>query len=384
MQMKEDGKNDNLVTLAILTYTKAQILQTVLQSEGVEATIMNVNQITPTVNAAVRVKINESDLPKALKITEKAAWLTEDMLDEKAEHEKKRNTILLPVDFSEYSMKACEFGFNIAKSMNAEVVLMHVYFTPIYAASLPNGDIFNYQKQGFDREAHIIHRQVQEKLEHLSNQIDAKIASGDFPNIKYVKKLREGIPEEEIVRYARRHKVTLIIMGTRGSNQKKIDLIGSVTAEVIDRSRATVFAIPENTPYKTFDKVKRIAFLTDFDPRDLIALDNLLQNDFPIFKPAISLVHISDSDEHDKWDEIELGGIKEYLTKNYEGLDVDYEIIKDDDNFSNTLSEFITKHQIDVITLSSYRRNIFARLFNPSIARKMVFHSDTPLLVISV
>ena len=93
-------------------------------------------------------------------------------------------------------------------------------------------------------------------------------------------------------------------MGTRGSNQKKIDLIGSVTAEVIDRSRATVFAIPENTPYKTFDKVKRIAFLTDFDPRDLIALDNLLQNDFPIFKPAISLVHISDSDEHDKWDEI--------------------------------------------------------------------------------
>ena len=125
--------------------------------------------------------------------------------------------------------------------------------------------------------------------------------------------------------------------------------------------------------------MKRIAFLTDFDPRDLIALDNLLQNDFPIFKPAISLVHISDSDEHDKWDEIELGGIKEYLTKNYEGLDVDYEIIKDDDNFSNTLSEFITKHQIDVITLSSYRRNIFARLFNPSIARKMVDRKSTRL-----
>ncbi|MEO3240457.1 universal stress protein, partial [Parabacteroides distasonis] len=37
---------------------------------------------------------------------------------------------------------------------------------------------------------------------------------------------------------------------------------------------------------------------------------------------------------------------------------------------------------IDVIALSTYRRNILARMFNPSIARKMLFHTDTPLLVI--
>ena len=29
--------------------------------------------------------------------------------------------------------------------MNAEVILLHVYFTPIYASSLPYGDVFNYQ-----------------------------------------------------------------------------------------------------------------------------------------------------------------------------------------------------------------------------------------------
>ena len=382
MKQNEGDTNDKLVTLAILTFTKAQILQNVLQSEGVQATVMNVNQITPTVNAAVRVKIKESDLEKALQITEKAAWLTEDMLDEKAEREKKQNTILLPVDFSEYSMKACEFGFNMAKDMDAELVLLHVYFTPIYAASLPNGDIFNYQKQGFDREAHIIHKQVQENFDRLTNQIEAKIASGDFPKIKYIKKLREGIPEEEIVRYARRHKVSMVIMGTRGSNQKKLDLIGSVTAEVIDRCRTTVFAVPENIPYKTFDKVKRIAFMTDFDSRDLLALDKLLQDDFPFHKPDISLIHIAS--EENEWDKIELGGIKEYLVKNHTDIDVDYAIIKDDDSFADTLSHYITEHQIDVLTMTSYRRNIFARLFNPSIARKMVFHSDTPLLVINV
>lgn len=381
--MKEEDKNhDKLVTLAILNLNKAQILQSVLRSEGIETVILNVNQITPTVNAAVRIKINESDLPKALEITEKASWLSEDLVEEKAEREDKQNIILLPVDFSEYSMKACEFGFNIAKSMNAKLVIMHVYFTPIYAASLPNGDIFNYQKQGYDRETHIIHKQVEEKLEQLGHQIESKIARGEFPNISYEKKLREGIPEEEIVRYARKHRVRLIIMGTRGSNQKKMDLIGSVTAEVIDRCRTTVFAVPENIPFHTFDKVKKIAFLTDFDNRDLVALEKLLNNDFPIYHPAISLVHISDSDN--EWDNIQLAGIKEHLVKNYEGIQVDYHVMKDTGDFSSTISTFISEEQIDVITLTSYRRNIFARLFNPSIARKMVFHSDTPLLVINV
>ena len=42
-------------------------------------------------------------------------------------------------------MKACEFAFNLAKTENAEVILLHVYFTPIYASSLPYGDVFNYQ-----------------------------------------------------------------------------------------------------------------------------------------------------------------------------------------------------------------------------------------------
>ena len=38
---------DKLVTLAILTYAKAQILKNVLENEGIETYIHNVNQIQP-------------------------------------------------------------------------------------------------------------------------------------------------------------------------------------------------------------------------------------------------------------------------------------------------------------------------------------------------
>lgn len=373
---------EKLVTLAILTYTKAQILKNVLENEGIETYIHNVNQIQPVVSSGVRLRIKESDLPKALKITESSVWLAESIVGEgmpKVENESKK--VLIPVDFSGYSMKACEFGFNIAKAYGAEVVLLHVYFTPIYASSLPYGDVFNYQIS--DEEAiRTVIQKVHSDLNALSDKIKEKVASGEYPDVKYTCVLREGIPEEEILRYNKEQRSRIIIMGTRGKNQKDIDLIGSVTAEVIERSRTTVLAIPENTPFNEFGEVKRVAFITNFDQRDLIAFESFI-NSWKPFRFSVSLIHLAGvKDAKDTWNEIKLAGIKEYFNKQYPELEIQYDVVMNDD-FLKSLDQYIETNQIDIITLTSYKRNIFARLFNPGIARKMIFHTDTPLLVIN-
>ncbi|WP_370793759.1 universal stress protein [Bacteroides stercorirosoris] len=369
---------DKLVTLAILTYAKAQILKNVLENEGIETYIHNVNQIQPVVSSGVRLRIKESDLPRALKITESSVWLSEEVVGGKpAKVEKESNKVLIPVDFSNYSMKACEFGFNFAQNMGAEVVLLHIYFTPIYTTSLPYGDVFNYQIADEENVKNILQK-VHADLNTLSDNIKEKVASGEFPNVKYSCVLREGIPEEEILRYSKENRPRIIIMGTRGKNQKDIDLIGSVTAEVIERSRVPVLAIPENTPFKQLSEAKRIAFITNFDQRDLIAFDTLIAALKP-FHFSVSLIHLSDV--KDTWNEIKLGGIKEYFQKQYPDLEIHYDVVMNDD-FLNSLDDYIKNNHIDIITLTTYKRNIFSRLFNPGIARKMIFHSDTPLLVI--
>ena len=337
---------DKLVTLAILTYAKAQILKNVLENEGIETYIHNVNQIQPVVSSGVRLRIKESDLPRALKITESSAWLSEEVVGGKSPKvEKESNKVLIPVDFSNYSMKACEFGFNFAQNMGAEVVLLHVYFTPIYTTSLPYGDVFNYQLTDDENVKNILQK-VHADLNTLSDKVKAKVASGEFPNVKYSCVLREGIPEEEILRYSKEYRPRIVIMGTRGKNQKDIDLIGSV--------------------------------ITNFDQRDLIAFDSLIVALKP-FHFSVSLIHLSDV--KDTWNEIKLGGIKEYFQKQYPDLEIHYDVVMNDD-FLNSLDNYIKTNHIDIITLTTYKRNIFSRLFNPGIARKMIFHSDTPLLVI--
>ena len=132
-------EEEKLVTLAILTYSKAQILKNVLENEGIESYIHNVNLIQPVISSGVRIRIKESDLPRALSIIESSAWLAEGVVKEHVQDtEKKRKTaiILIPVDFSDNSFKACGFGINFAAQIKAEVVLMHVYFSPVYMPSL--------------------------------------------------------------------------------------------------------------------------------------------------------------------------------------------------------------------------------------------------------
>src|SRR5690554_5731971 len=99
-----EKNKDKLITLAILTYSKAQTLQSVLENEDIEAFIHNVNQIQPVISSGVRVRIKESDLPRALEIIESSTWLAEDVIEDKDPVlDTKVDKVLIPIDFSDYS-----------------------------------------------------------------------------------------------------------------------------------------------------------------------------------------------------------------------------------------------------------------------------------------
>jgi nucleotide-binding universal stress UspA family protein len=373
---------EKLVTLAILTYSKAQILKTVLEGEGIETFIHNVNLVEPVISSGVRVRIKESDLPHALQIVESASWLSEEV-DALGNTEKKRGDhILIPIDFSEYSLKVCHFGFDLAKKLNAEVVFLHVYFAPIYMPTLQYESGMSLDTPDFgekiDTRGQVT--AIHEKLKGFAEKVDKEMADGTLPKVKYCCLLREGIPEEEILTYAEDEKPRAIIMGTRGEGQKHLDLIGSVTAEVIERSPVYVYAIPDDAQSLLVDDIKKIAIFTSFDQRDLIAFDSLIRT-WGGKHFEVSFIHISSHEEKWAWNEVKLAGIQDYFKRLYPDIEFGYFQISDN-NLSEETDRLIREQGIDVICVTHYKRNIFARLFRPGIARKMLFHSHTPLLAI--
>jgi len=378
--INSDSHDEKLVTVAIHTYEKAQILKSILESEGIPTVIHGINLIEPTIAGSVRVRINESDLPNALRVIEQVDFTSYVSKSEDEEEEPKRfiREVLIPVDFSDYSLMACEFGFRLADDLNCNVKLMHAFFTPFYPASIPFGDSFTLQAA--DKDVYQdIKKNTELEMNNLIKRVKDNISKGTFPNVSFTSTLVEGLPEEEIISYSKKMKPTAIVMGTRGKNAKDLDLIGSVTAEVMDGCRTPIFAVPEDSKVRNLTEIKRVVFLTNFQEREFKALD-IMMNLLKPYQIEIILAHIAKKE--DVWNEIKLSGFQNRLSELYPMLKIGYMLIDQSVSLEVTLEKYVKDNSIDMISLSSSRRNIFARMFNPGIARKMLFHSNTPLLVI--
>lgn len=383
---KGDANNgEQLITLAIHTYEKAQILKTMLENAGISVTITNVNQLLPNVSAGVRVKIKESDLLRALDVIEETSWGKDEIYSElnyidryaKGQQKKSDAYVLIPVDFSDYTPKIIKVGFNFAKRRGLHVQIIHAYFSQFFSvAPMILGDITGYQavrELNMRRE----YEKATKRMEQLKKDLDEQIAKGELPQVTYETVVRDGAPEELILSTAKHHPPVGIIMGTRGKTRRNEDLIGSVAAEIIDAAKVPVLVVPEETPVDDLMNLKHVGVATGFDQRDLVLFDRMMGFMNPI-DPEYRIFNISRSAE--EWGEVELRAMAEYHKRHYPDSKISFSKLKDGD-FSEALQEFIKSEEIDMIVVNTYRRNLFARFFNPGMARRMLFHAGTPLLV---
>jgi nucleotide-binding universal stress UspA family protein len=365
---------DKLVTLAIRTYQRAQMIKAVLEENGIETVIHNLNLEHPEMAVGVRVRIKESDLPRALKIVEEMenAWEKQNTTEPKAVQQ-----VLIPIDFSDIALKATDFGFHFAEILDAEVVFLYVYFSPTFTIS-SNNDMSTYSISDSELLRRII-SSANADVDNMTNLINARIAKGELPDITFSFELKEGVPEDQILDFCKKNKPALVVMGTHGKKASN-ELIGSVTAEVMEGCQIPVFAVPMQMTMESPDDIKRVAFLTNFDQKDLIAIDRAISL-FSSENLEIFFIHASDKNQ--PWDEVMLGGIKAYFASHYPNLITNYALLGAVDK-PEKLDKYLVNQKINVLAFNTRRRNIFSRLFNPGLVYKMVMHSDTPLFVTHV
>lgn len=366
-------KKDRLITLAIHTYPKALILKGVLESQGIAVVIQNVNLLKPVISPGVRVRIHEKDLPHALEILETDPVFGKSEISDKPQ----KNRILIPIDFSDYSLQACRLGFDFAATHQAEVVLLHTFLSPFSTGSLSLTETISYELK--ESEEHkLLFAKANREMANFCEKLQRLMTDGDFPSAPFIYRVCEGVPEDTIILRAKELNPSLIVMGSRGKTRKEIDLIGSVTAEVVDSGNFPVFAVPEGFTHTCMNEIKNIAFFTNFDQQDLISLDTFMRL-FENYSFGIMFLHLTE--KSDAWTEIKLAGIRDYCQSHYPGREIDYKIIGEE-NFLDNVEKLFHESAIDVMVVPNRKRNIFARLFNPSIAHKMLFHTDTPLIAI--
>lgn len=358
---------EEFVTLAVHTKEKASILENILAMEGIAVMAENITGL----QQGIKIKVRKEDLHKALYIVENRKLFSySDEGTLKYDDNKKR--ILVPVDFSEYSMQACILAFNLARDIDAKVKIIHVYFNPFYPAQF-------IKKQGQRKENESVMDMVRINIQALCNEIDRKMQFGELPSVNYSYMIKEGLPEEEIVLFANDYKPSLIVMGTRGADQKEGDLIGSVTANVIEMSHYPIIAIPDNTAFSDLRKITHIAFLSNFSLRDITSFSTMMDILYP-FQIKIDIIHIA-MNQDEVWDEKKLSEVKSIFDTKYPTIEIRLKQIQED-HLLDGLDVFIKNENIDILALTTSKRNIFMRMFRPSISRKMLYHSNVPLFVL--
>ena len=215
-------------------------------------------------------------------------------------------------------------------------------------------------------------------MANFCEALNAKMRDGLLPRVDFVSKVMQGIPETVIVEYAHELKPSLIVMGTRGKHQKEEDLIGSVTAEVLDATEQPLLIIPDGLHPNDLVPVRNVMIYCLLEQSDIETV-SLYFSKIASTNCSVKLAHIRGKRE--KLSEERLKAFREYCEKSYP--DNRFEtILFDDDDFLDYFNKCLIDNEIKLLVLPNRKRNIFTRLFNPGIAHRLFFHTDTAMIIL--
>jgi nucleotide-binding universal stress UspA family protein len=266
------------------------------------------------------------------------------------------NRLLFPTDFSAAAGNAFRYAAALARDLNAELDVLHVFHLPIAdAANIPP--------------------------EHVQQMIDEAEARARQELKAFVKEYEERPFEgkqstlfglftpTEIADYARQQEADLIVMGTKGDRGAFEKFLGSVTTGVQLQAHCPVLAVPAEARY---EGIRHIAYATAFDPGDTEALQGLM-NLAGRLDAMVHFVHINTQSSRRDIQDLSLlrDGVFQFT---------DISVVNNPD-LQQGLEEYLAQRNIDCLVLFIPHRRLWERLFHSSFTRKMTFHTQLPLLV---
>lgn len=372
------------ITLVIHTPRRAAELKKILSEYAVRAELVPLSIKGMDLPDAVKVNIDPVALPVALKILESGGAYSSVKAD--LAMSGSSGQVLIPVDFSLRAGLACEVGFGIAERLHLHPVLIHAFSSPKFPLETQfDGGDFSFLEEVAadeavaDAEIETQHRQAR-MLKSFVAKIKQRQKEGSLPDIEFSASLLPGVPEEVIAEYCRQTPPALVVMATRGVNRKATDLIGSVTAEVLDSCRVPVFALPEDYDYIGIREIKNLLFFCNLDRQDVISIDSLMRMfDYPDVN--ISIVPISE--RRPSMIVERLSSLCKYLSSAYPNVAFS-RMVFPQKTFRQDLEKYIAQMKIQLLVVPNKKTNIFRRLFRPGIAHKLLFEGDMPMLAFPV
>jgi nucleotide-binding universal stress UspA family protein len=165
------------------------------------------------------------------------------------------NRMLVPLDGSELAETVCVYAKELAGRLDIDVVLLHVS-RPASQGVLP------MERAYIDHVAENVNSQIQD--------VQKKTSQGNNKPVKVTGELIMGHSAEEILNFAEKNSIDLVVLGSHGRSGIQRWTIGSIAGKVMGATNIPIWLIkpgaPEEAPY---DKWPRRTFIVPLDGSEL-------------------------------------------------------------------------------------------------------------------
>jgi nucleotide-binding universal stress UspA family protein len=190
--------------------------------------------------------------------------------------------ILCPVDFSEFSDRACKYAHSFARHFAAKLFVLHVAepFVPLDPSSISPP---------------LIEQIYAQKIADAEEKVRDLAARQNWNDVEHEVVLEKGAVADAILQFAGGNSIDLITMGTHGRRGLDRLVLGSVTERILRTARPPVLAVhslPQESGVPDAPiEFRKILLCTDFSDNSPRALEYAFLLACK-YKAAISLLHV--------------------------------------------------------------------------------------------
>lgn len=276
--------------------------------------------------------------------------------------------ILFPTDFSSAAENAFVYALKLADRLEASITVVHVYEVlqlHTWVEDSMNMDQVNDQItigefEQFRAKIEMLKRIAAEhRLDHV--EVNYSLKESDY--------VIEAILDE-----AKASGADIIVIGTRGASGLKEILFGSVASKVIDGATCPVCMVPDTAHYRGIEK---IGLTLEYKPGEL----ELIEKSLAIARRLGGHLHCLHVDVYDPAKE--KVKLMEYRHAFAHEPDISFHVHPDLDVEKGIL-EFMRFNEIDIVIMGVQHKSKLKELFSYSIARRIAYHTDIPLIGLHV
>jgi nucleotide-binding universal stress UspA family protein len=273
--------------------------------------------------------------------------------------------ILFPTDFSEVATNAFVHALEFAKIVQGELILLHSYDLPVFDEQFFHEN-FNEIYDSLELSQFDLFKDEIPKLRTIADR-------HHLGEIKMTHRLMGGDLTLNIKKAIQEDEIDFVVMGTSGATDWDAFFVGSHSGSVIIGIDVPMLCIPLGARYK---KIKTIGYRTRFKDEDKNALKKVL-NIAKKTNANVKCLYVKTKNSDISKDTIEK------WEKEFEQEPIAFFVVTGDE-IKDIVLDFILEEKIDVLTMLTYKRGVFADMFKPRFAVNNAPNFEIPILEIPV